>query len=80
MSDADVLNNPAQLDASLQLSRWLRCRDGIELSNVIGHNENTSSPFHREHVAELQDQTHGDFSPETMEIYRGRLEALPCPE
>ena len=80
MSDADIMNNPAQLNASLELSRWLRCAYGIRLENVIGHNENTSSPFHMERVAALQDQTHGDFTPATMEVYRRKLEALPCPE
>jgi hypothetical protein len=28
---------------------------------VIGHNENRSSPFHREHVERLRSQTHADF-------------------
>ena len=52
-SDAEVLGNHAQLQASLELTRYLRCRFQIKLRNVIGHNESLSSPFHRERVASL---------------------------
>jgi hypothetical protein len=46
---------------------------------VIGHNQNRSSPFHRERVARLRGQTHGDFPRAAMEVYRRRLERLPAP-
>ena len=77
--DADVLNNPRQMRASLRLTRWLRCRYGIALRNVIGHNESLTSPYHRENVARLRRQTHGDWVRASMRRYRARLRALPCP-
>jgi hypothetical protein len=77
--DADVLGNPRQMRASLRLTRWLRCRFGIALRNVIGHNESLSSPYHREDVAALRHQTHGDWVPASMRRYRARLSRLPCP-
>src|SRR3954468_2909841 len=58
--DGDVLGNRRQLAASLQLTRWLRCRYGIAIKNVIGHNESLSSPYHHENVARLRTQTHAD--------------------
>lgn len=79
LSDAQVLGNDRQLKASLRLSRWLRCRDGIELSDVIGHNENTRSRWHRERIERLRTQTHGDFAPATSRRYRGLLGERPCP-
>src|ERR1700761_633466 len=42
-SDDEILDRRAQIDASLRLTRWLRCRYGITLENVIGHNESLSS-------------------------------------
>src|SRR3954449_2423742 len=77
--DADVLGNPRQLRASLRLTRWLRCRFGIAVRDVIGHNESLSSPYHRERVARLRRQTHGDWVAASMRRYRARLRALPCP-
>jgi N-acetylmuramoyl-L-alanine amidase len=76
--DADVLNDPRQMRASLRVTRWLRCRYGIALRNVIGHNESLTSPYHRERVAALQHQTHGDWVRASMRRYRARLRALPC--
>ncbi|MBE2317266.1 N-acetylmuramoyl-L-alanine amidase [Solirubrobacter sp. CPCC 204708] len=76
MSDGDVMGNQRQLAASLRLTRWLRCRYGIETKNVIGHNENRSSPFHKENVERLRTQTHGDFTRATMQRYRARM--LDC--
>jgi beta-N-acetylhexosaminidase len=72
-SDAEVLGNDRQMAASLRLTRWLRCRSQIHVSNVIGHNESLSSPFHREHVAALRHQTHDDFKRADMQVYRARL-------
>jgi N-acetylmuramoyl-L-alanine amidase len=78
-SDAEVLANRRQLDASLRLTRWLRCRAGIGPGNVIGHNENRDSPYHRERVARLRTQTHGDWRASSMRAYRRGLRALgPC--
>jgi len=78
-SDAQVLGNPRQMAASLRLTRMLQGRYGISTRNVIGHNENRSSPFHRERVPRLRTQTHADFPKAAMDVYRRRLEALPAP-
>ena len=75
-SDAQVLGDRRQMDASLRLVHWLRCRYGIAIKNVIGHNESLSSPYHREDVASLRTQTHSDFDRHDMDIYRARLRAL----
>lgn len=77
-SDQDILNNPAELRASLALTRWLRCRFNVQIKDVIGHNESLSSPYHRENVARLRTQTHGDWTKADMDIYRARLQRLPC--
>ncbi|HZN88370.1 MAG TPA: DUF2817 domain-containing protein [Thermoleophilaceae bacterium] len=78
-SDAQVMGNARQLAASLRLTRMLQGRHRIPTRNVIGHNENRSSPFHRERVARLRTQTHGDFPKAVMDGYRRRLGALPAP-
>jgi N-acetylmuramoyl-L-alanine amidase len=78
-SDAQVMGNPRQMAASLRLTRMLQGRHGIATRNVIGHNENRDSPFHRERVARLRTQTHGDFPTAVMNVYRHRLERLPAP-
>ena len=77
-SDRDVLTNRRQLTASWRLTAWLKCRYGIRRSDVIGHNENRSSPYHRERVARLKDQTHGDFTAASMRTYRRGLDRRPC--
>src|SRR3954465_14660731 len=71
--DGDVLGNRRQLEASLRLTGWLKCRYGIRLQNVIGHNESLSSPYHHENVARLRNQTHGDMQRATMVRYRRLL-------
>jgi N-acetylmuramoyl-L-alanine amidase len=78
-SDADVMGNPRQLAASLRLTRALQGRYGIRTRDVIGHNENRSSPYHRERVERLRGQTHADFPRAVMDGYRRRLHALPAP-
>ena len=78
-SDGDLLGNRRQLRASLRLTRWLRCSRGIRLRDVIGHNENRSSPYHRERVRRLRRQTHGDMSRASMRVYRRKLRAKSCP-
>ncbi len=78
--DGDVLGRPKELAASLQLTQWLRCRFGIVVKNVIGHNESLSSPYHHERVARLRTQTHGDMAHASMLRYRAALRRLgPCP-
>jgi N-acetyl-anhydromuramyl-L-alanine amidase AmpD len=77
-SDGDVLSNRRELAASLRLTAWLRCRYGIRLTNVIGHNESLSSPYHRERVARLRSQTHGDMKAASMRVYRRRLRSFNC--
>ncbi len=78
--DGDVLGDRRQLRASLRLTRWLRCRFGIGVRDVIGHSESLRSPYHRERVARLRRQTHGDWSATSMRTYRARLRALgACP-
>ena len=79
MSDAQVMGNRRQLAASLRLTRALQGRHGIATRNVIGHNENRDSPFHRERVARLRTQTHADFPRSVMNGYRRRLARLPAP-
>ena len=78
-SDAQVMGNRRQLAASLRLTRALQGRYGIATRNVIGHNENRESPFHRERVARLRTQTHADFPRAVMNGYRSRLRRLPAP-
>lgn len=78
-SDGQVLSNRAQLRSSLRLTRMLQGRHRIATRNVIGHNENRESPFHRERVARLRRQTHGDFVRASMRRYRRALERLPAP-
>ena len=72
-SDAEILGRPAQIRASLRLTRWLQARYGIARRDVIGHAESLSSPYHHERVARLRKQTHGDFAPPAMRRYRARL-------
>jgi hypothetical protein len=77
-SDREILGNDAELSASLKLTNWLRCRYGIDVKNVIGHNESLSSPYHRENVASLRGQTHGDWTRADMDVYRRRLARRAC--
>ncbi|MCW3040352.1 MAG: N-acetylmuramoyl-L-alanine amidase [Solirubrobacterales bacterium] len=79
LSDQDVVGRAAELQASLRLTHWLRCREQIGVPNVIGHNESLSSPYHREQVARLKSQTHGDMTRATMTGYRRKLRAMRCP-
>ncbi len=72
-SARQVLGNARMMRASTRLVRWLQGRQAIKLSDVIGHNESLASPYHRERVARLRRQTHGDFTRAEMRIYRARL-------
>jgi beta-N-acetylhexosaminidase len=78
-SDREILADRVQIEASLRLTRWLRCTYAITLTNVIGHNESLSSRYHRERVASLQHQTHSDWNSADMHVYRTRLARLRCP-
>jgi N-acetylmuramoyl-L-alanine amidase len=75
-SDREILDRPRQMQAALSLTLWLMARFGIELRNVIGHNENLMSPLRRERVPSFRCQTHGDWSHPDMEIFRSKLGAL----
>ncbi|HEX2161108.1 MAG TPA: DUF2817 domain-containing protein [Thermoleophilaceae bacterium] len=80
VSDAQVMADRRQLNASLRLTRMLQGRHRIATRNVIGHAESLSSPFHRERVARLRRQTHGDFAPAAMKRYRRLLTRMPAPD
>ncbi|HWB22364.1 MAG TPA: peptidoglycan recognition family protein [Gaiellaceae bacterium] len=75
-SDAEILGNPAQLRASLELTLWLMERFHISLANVIGHSESLTSPYHRELYAPWRCQTHADWQRPDMNVYRTDLIAL----
>ena len=75
-SDQDILNRPAQLNGSLQFVQWLRCRFGIPVDQVIGHNESLSSPFYKELDSRFKGQTHGDWNHADMQTYRAGLTKL----
>jgi beta-N-acetylhexosaminidase len=75
-SDASIMQNPAQMTASLRLTLWLMHRFGISLPNVIGHNESLTSRYHRERYTPWRCQTHGDWVHADMQTYRARRAAL----
>jgi beta-N-acetylhexosaminidase len=68
-----ILSNPRQIAASLKLTRWLMAR--FHITDVIGHAESLSSPYHHELVASLRTQTHGDWNAREMLRYRALLKA-----
>ena len=75
-SDAEILHDPAQIRASLELTAWLVDRFHIKIRNVIGHAESLSSPYHRERYKPWAHQTHADWQHADMDVYRGKLRAL----
>jgi N-acetylmuramoyl-L-alanine amidase len=75
-SDAQILGNPRQMGASLRLTAWLMGHYGIQLRNVIGHNESLTSPYHHELYKAWRCQTHGDWVHADMNIYRRRVAVL----
>ena len=77
-SAREILDRRAQYDSVLRLTSWLRCRHGISLRNVIGHNESLSSPYHHENVAALRRQTHGDWTHAEMTPVRARVGRYRC--
>ena len=76
MSDAAILDDPAQMKASLHLTAWLLQRYHIPLGDVIGHAESLTSPWHHELYPSWRCQTHSDWQPADMAAYRARLRAL----
>jgi N-acetylmuramoyl-L-alanine amidase len=72
-SDGQILANPPQLRAALGLTAWLVQRYGIELRNVIGHNESLTSPYHHELYAPWRCQTHLDWKHADMQVFRSDL-------
>ena len=75
-SDQEILSNPRQLRASLELTLWLAVRYGVGRRDVIGHAESLRSPYHRERYAPWRCQTHADWQPADMDVYRAKLAAL----
>jgi beta-N-acetylhexosaminidase len=75
-SDREILEDPKQMRASLELSAWLVNRFHIRVRNVIGHNESLSSPYHKELYKPWSHQTHADWRHADMRIYRAKLRAL----
>jgi hypothetical protein len=75
-SDRDVLGRKPELKGSLRLTHSLRCRLGIPVKGVIGHNESLDSPYYLELDPDFQGRTHGDFKRASMRIYRRKLAAL----
>ena len=75
-SDAEILQDRAQLRASLELTAWLVDRFHIRIRNVIGHSESLSSPYHKELYKAWAHQTHADWRHADMEVYRGKLRTL----
>ena len=75
-SDAEILHNTAQLRASLRLTLWLMSHFGIQLRNVIGHNESLMSPYHFELYRSWRCQTHSDWNHTDMRRYRRMLRRM----
>ena len=75
---SDVLGRARVMRASLRLTNWLRCSQGIAVKNVIGHNESLQSPYHHERIARLRGQTHDDFPSSSMRKYRAALRKMTC--
>jgi N-acetylmuramoyl-L-alanine amidase len=72
-SDAQILDDKAQLKASLALTLWLMQRFRIKLANVIGHSESLTSPYHHELYSAWRCQTHSDWTRPDMTTYRNDL-------
>jgi hypothetical protein len=48
----------------------------IHLGDVIGHAESLTSPYHHELDPAWRCQTHSDWQPADMHVYRQRLRAF----
>ena len=75
----DLLGNLRQGSGdAAQLTQWLRCRLGLPVDQVIGHNESLSSPFYVELDPRFRGQTHSDWNHADMQRYRALLARYPC--
>jgi hypothetical protein len=72
-SDRMVLDNRVQMKASLRLTVWLMAKYGIDVGNVIGHNETLESPYRTELYPDWWCLVHADFPHKPMKEYRTRL-------
>ena len=72
-SDAEVIGNQRQMNASLRLTLWLVAKFHIQVRNVIGHGESLQSPLRFELYPEWKCLTHTDMSRPAMRTYRGWL-------
>jgi hypothetical protein len=72
-SDAEVLGNAKQMNASLRLTLWLVAKFGLEVRNVIGHAESRRSPLRYERYPAWKCLTHSDMAGPAMSTYRGKL-------
>jgi len=75
-SDQMVLNDWAQMHASLRLTLWLMAKFHINIGNVIGHRESLVSPYRFELVPSWRCLVHADFPHWAMRKYRYRLRRL----
>jgi N-acetyl-anhydromuramyl-L-alanine amidase AmpD len=75
-SDKMVLGDHKQMRSSLRLTLWLMHRYGINIGNVIGHNETLESPYHHELYKSWRCMTHADFPHWAMHEYRQRVRRL----
>jgi len=73
VSDEEILHNPKMMESSYRLTLWLMAKYGIEVRNVIGHNEILNSPLHHDLVPRFRCMLHSDWSRKHMRIYRTEL-------
>lgn len=62
----EIIEREDQWEAVIELFAWLQGRFSISPENVIGHNQNTSSPLHKENNPRLATQTHSDWTAQEM--------------
>jgi beta-N-acetylhexosaminidase len=75
-SDRMVLDDRAEMHASLRLTLWLMAKFQISIGNVNGHRETLESPFRYELYPSWQCLVHADFPHWAMHEYRQRLRDL----
>ena len=78
-SDLQVLDDPRQLQATLALTHYLRCRFHLPAENVIGHSESLSSPYYHELVPAFRGRTHADWAHADMNRVRELVRKSACP-
>jgi len=72
-SDRMVLDNDAQMRASLRLTVWLMAKYRINFGDVVGHRETLQSPHRRELNPDWMCLVHADFPRWAMREYRTRV-------